>query len=80
MESKITERLWENMATPAMPLQDAIDLARYLVETAIGYVRFALRLQPKTVGGAVEIAAITEHERFKWVERRHFYPIALNPT
>jgi hypothetical protein len=39
-----------------MPIQDAIDLARFLVETTIGFVRFAVFL-PKSVGGAVEIAA-----------------------
>jgi hypothetical protein len=28
IESKIIEQLYENVATPAMPVQDAIDLAR----------------------------------------------------
>ncbi len=61
----------------AMPIQDAIDLARYLVETTIGYVKFTVG-RAKTVGGAVEIAAITKHEGFRWVQRQHFYPAALN--
>jgi hypothetical protein len=61
----------------AMPIQDAVDLARYLVETTIGYVKFTVG-RAKTVGGAVEIAAITRHERFRWVQRQHFYPAALN--
>jgi hypothetical protein len=60
--------LYEHMALPAMPIQDAIDLARYLVEVTAGFVRFSLRKQPKTVGGAVETAAITKHEGFKWVQ------------
>ena len=76
---KIVEALQEIMAIPAMPVQDAIDLARFMVETTAGYVRFALKKQPKTVGGPVEIAAITKHEGFRWVQRRHFYPAALNP-
>jgi hypothetical protein len=75
---KIVEPLYEVMAIPAMPVQDAIDLARFMVETTAGYIRFALRRQPKTVGGPVEIAAITKHEGFRWVQRRHFYPAALN--
>jgi hypothetical protein len=77
-ELQIMGPLYEAMVIPAMPVQDAIDLGRYLVETAAGYVRFALRMQPKTVGGPAEIAAITKHEGFRWVQRRHFYPAALN--
>jgi hypothetical protein len=34
--------------------------------------------RPKTVGGPIEIAAITKHEGFKWIERRHFFPPAHN--
>jgi hypothetical protein len=75
---KFTEQLMEQMVLAAMPVQDAIDLARYMVETTIGYVRFAVNRQPKGVGGPVEIAAITKHEAFKWVQRRHFFPEALN--
>jgi hypothetical protein len=76
---KFTEHLREQMVLPAMPVQDAIDLARFMVETTIGYVRFGVMRQPKTVGGPVEIAAITKHEGFRWVQRRHFYPESLNP-
>jgi hypothetical protein len=75
---KFTEQLVEPMVLAAMPVQDAIDLARFMVETTIGYVRFAVNRQPKVVGGPVEIAAITKHEGFKWVQRRHFFPEALN--
>ena len=56
-----------------MPIQDAIDLARFLVETTIGFVRFAVFL-PKSVGGAVEIAAITKHEGFRWVQSKRLHP------
>jgi hypothetical protein len=70
----------EQFVAPAMPIQDAIDLARLLVEATIGFTRFSMREQPKTVGGPVEIAAITKHEGFRWVQRRHFYPAALNPS
>jgi len=76
---KVMEHLYENLAVAAMPIQDAIDLARFLVETTAGFVRFSIRKQPKTVGGAVEIATITKHEGFRWVQRRHFYPVSLNP-
>jgi len=32
------------------------------------------RLPAESVGGAVEIAAITKHEGFRWVQRKSFYP------
>jgi hypothetical protein len=79
IENQITGSLYEHMVMTAMPVQDAIDLARYLVETTAGFVRFAVRMQPKSVGGSVEIATITKHEGFKWIQRRHFYPATLNP-
>ena len=68
----------EPLVMAAMPIQDAVELARFLVETTIGFVRFSLRRQPKTVGGPIEIAAITKHEGFRWVQRKHFYPASLN--
>jgi hypothetical protein len=63
----------------AMPVQDAIDLARWLVHVTMGYQRFNVLQQPKTVGGSIELAAITKHEGFRWIERRHFYSPHLNP-
>ena len=54
-----------------MPIQDAIDLGRFLVHTAIMFSRFLPG--PQMVGGPVEIAAITKHEGFKWISRKHYY-------
>jgi hypothetical protein len=65
------------MVTPAMPIQDAIDLAEFLVHATIQFVRFSPG-EP-TVGGPIEIATITKHEGFKWVRRKHFYDNRLNP-
>ena len=48
------------MVNPAMPLQDAIDLAEYLVDLSIKYSRF-MPGSP-TVGGPIECAAISKHE------------------
>lgn len=63
---------------PAMPIQDAIDLAYFLVDATIMFSRF-LPGAP-TVGGPIEIAAITKHEGFKWVSRKLYYPEDLNPS
>jgi hypothetical protein len=62
---------------PAMPLQDAIDLAEFLVHTAIQYHRFAPGAPG--VGGPIEIAAISKHEGFKWVKRKYYFSRELNP-
>jgi hypothetical protein len=69
----IRQRALETLAIPTMPIQDAIDLARYLVEVTMGFTKFSIQKQPKTVGGAIEIAAITKHEGFRWIQREQFY-------
>lgn len=61
---------------PAMPIQDAIDLAKFLAETAARFTHFSLR--SPTVGGAIELATVTKHEGFKWVNRKHYFNAALN--
>ena len=54
-----------------MPIQDAIDLGRFLVHAATMFSRFLPG--PQIVGGPIEIAAITKHEGFKWIARKHYY-------
>jgi len=65
------------LAVDAMPIQDAIELAQFLVELATNASRFWPGTQ--TIGGPVEIAAITKHEGFKWVRRKHYFSRDLNP-
>jgi hypothetical protein len=60
-----------------MPIQDAIDVAEFLVEVTCKYSRYTPGAA--TVGGPVEIAAITKHEGFKWVKRKHYFHAELNP-
>ena len=50
-----------------MPLQEAIDLAEYLIKVVIGSYRFPLG--PPTCGGHIDIAVIT-HQGFNWVRRK----------
>jgi hypothetical protein len=66
-----------NLAQPSMPVQDAIDLAEFLVETTKGFFRF--KLGADTVGGETDVAAVTRHEGFKWIKRKHYYNPLLNP-
>jgi hypothetical protein len=72
----LVNHLYANLYLPAMPIQDAIDLAEFLVETAVKFAYFSLR--PATVGGPIEIATITKHEGFKWVTRKHYYSQEFN--
>ena len=65
------------LVSPAMPIQDAIELAEFLVDATIQFVRFSPG--SPTVGGPVEVACITKHEGFRWVARKHYFSTHLNP-
>ena len=74
----LRQHLMAPILHPAMPLMDAIELGRFLVETTIGFHR--LLPGASVVGGPVEIAAITKHEGFRWIQRKHYYNRDLNPS
>jgi hypothetical protein len=62
-----------------MPIQDAIDLVHYLIDVTCGFVRFAPGTA--TVAEPIDSAAITKHEGYRWVRRKHYYKQELNvPT
>lgn len=73
----IITQVKQSFVPDGMPIQDAIDLADYLVDTTIKFVRFAPG--DATVGGPIEIAAVTKHEGFKWIRRKHYFNKDLNP-
>jgi len=73
----LTNTLSWQLVQPAMPFQDAIDLAEFLVDLTIKSSRF-LPGAP-TVGGEIEIAAVSKHEGFKWIRRKHYFSRDLNP-
>ena len=74
--SKIRDKTAIPLAFAGMPVGEAIDLAGFLVEATIKFVRFAPGHQ--MVGGPVEIASMTRYEGFKWIKRKHHYPQSLN--
>ncbi len=67
----------EPLVQAYMPIQDGIDLVRYLIQVTEGFVRFTPGAP--TVHEPVDLAAITYHEGFRWVQRKHYYSPALNP-
>jgi hypothetical protein len=74
----IKAQVQAQIVNAGMPIKDAIDLAEFLVQVTIGYVRFCPG--GPTVGGPIEVAAVTRHEGFKWVQRKHYYDVKLNPV
>jgi hypothetical protein len=75
--AQITNALAVPLIIPPMPIQDAIDLAEFLVHLSIMFSRFSPGAP--TVGGPIEVAAITKHEGFKWIKRKHYYENRFNP-
>lgn len=73
----IQQNLQVPLVLPAMPLQDAIDLAEFMVDLTIKFSRFTPGAP--TVGPPVEIAAISKHEGFRWVKRKYYFGRELNP-
>jgi hypothetical protein len=78
--TRLMEFLGTNLTAPVvfapMPIQDTIDLAEWLVQTAIMYSRFSPGAP--IVGGPIESAAITKHEGFKWIRRKHYFKKKFN--
>jgi hypothetical protein len=75
--SVMQQALIAPLVMPAMPFQDAIDLTEFLVDVTIKFSRYTPGAQ--TVGGPIEVAAISKHEGFKWIRRKHYYSRDLNP-
>ena len=71
------QKLMAPMVMPPMPIQDTIDLAKFFVETTAQFTKFSLG--PPTVGGPIEVAVVTKHEGFKWINRKHYFNTAFNP-
>jgi hypothetical protein len=74
---EVSPRMRASLVNAAMPIPDAIELADFLADTTKRFVRFLPGAD--TVGGEIDIATVTRHERFKWIRRKHYYPTQLNP-
>lgn len=76
LTQKLAQSSQAQLLEPSMPVQDAIDLARFLAETTVSFVRFLPGAN--TVGGDLDIATVTKFEGFRWISRKHYYPMGLN--
>ena len=72
------EKLQLPFGVPAMPIKDAIDLVKFLADISVNSSRFVPGSQ--VIGGSIDIAVITKHEGFKWIQRKHYYDKDLNLT
>ena len=75
--SEITRQLVTPLVDSSMPVQDAINLANFLVDVAKKYSAFLPGAN--VVGGNTDIATVTKHEGFKWINRKYYYSRDLNP-
>jgi len=75
--ANVQQQLQLPLVLPAMPLQDAIDLGEFLVDLTIKFSRFMPGAP--TVGGPIELAAISKHEGFRWIKRKYYFKRELNP-
>ena len=64
---QLRQRLMWPIIYEGMPIQDAIDLAVFLVNVTIGHSRFAVG--PAVCGGHIDVATITARG-FRWVRRK----------
>jgi hypothetical protein len=64
---QLRDRLAWPIIYQGMPIQDAIDLAVYLVNVTIGHSRFAVG--PPVCGGHIDVATVTSRG-FRWIKRK----------
>lgn len=64
---KLRDKIMWPIIYEGMPLQDAIDLAVYLVNVTIGHSRFAVG--PPVCGGHIDVATVTSRG-FRWIRRK----------
>ena len=85
-DTEVVKKLWEiGQANPArqtnygsFSLKDAVDYVEFLINTTANFQRFSNMIP--TVGGAVDIALITNYSDFKWVKSKDLTKILEKNT
>jgi hypothetical protein len=68
LKDKISQELQYPVLFQAMPLGDAIDYARFLVDLTIARFRFVIGAE--LCGGPVDLASVSRKEGFKWIQSK----------
>ena len=68
------------LVTPGMPLIDAVEVARFLMDSSLAFEKLRADRQLKTIGGPVDLAIITRHEGFRWVQRKRIPTVRRKST
>ena len=66
------------LGVPSMPMDDAIELVKFLAHISVESSKFVPGAQ--VIGGPIDIAVITKYEGFMWIDRKHYYDKNLNIT
>lgn len=82
-DRKCFDMAWKANGVPLREVIAALSLGELaeLGETLISLESIKERMtQPsESVGGPVDVAALTRHEGFVWIKRKHYFDPALNP-
>lgn len=73
---QVAPELYLPLVSSVMPIQDAIDLTEFLADMTKKVFRF--RAVPEYVSGDIDVASVTKYENFRWIKRKHYYPLSLN--
>ena len=76
IKNEISPLFQTPLVHPTMPVQDAINLADFLVDLTKRY--FTFLPGANIVGGDTDIATVTKYEGFKWIKRKHYYSENIN--
>jgi hypothetical protein len=62
------------LVTPGMPILDAVEIAQFLMETSITFERYRADQDKRTIGGPIDLAVVTQHNGFRWIQRKRASP------
>ena len=71
VQTFVSETLVTRVTFDGMPVQDAIQFCRFIIETTIGWARYEMG-QP-SCGGPIHLAVITKAKGFQWLNEHKYY-------
>ena len=78
LEKSYTRNVEYNVSWNLLPLQDAIDMAVFLIKTTETMQKFSCGIigentEIPAVGGPIDVAVITKNDGIKWINRKEPY-------